>query len=107
MKSPKSLPLESASLPPARRLNPTSFAQQIVALEVGDSTARAQRLPAASTTYPDVVAARAKMRDSIGGQLAKIKAKPECLGRTYTTAVGHFNADDGDTLVVLTVTRLT
>jgi hypothetical protein len=105
-KSATELPLESAALPAARRTNPIAFTQQVIALDIGETACRANRLPAATTVHADIIAAKGKLRDTIGGQIAKVKAKPECTGRTFTTSIGHFSADDGDTLVVLTVTRL-
>lgn len=102
----KPLTLEAANPPAARATDPDSFAQQITRLEVGETAARANRLDAAVTTFPMILEAKAKMRNVIGGQVSKVKAKPECAGRTYTTAIGHFNADNGDALVTVTVTRL-
>lgn len=97
--------LESAALPGARAVVPDSFAQQIARLDVGETASRAQRMPAESTTYPVILEAKAKMRNVIGSQVKNVKGKPECEGRLFTTAIGHFNATDGDTLVVVTVTR--
>lgn len=98
---------EAVALPTGRMLDPDSFAQQITRLGVGETASRAIRLDADTTTYPTIRASKAKMRNVISGQVSKVKAKPECAGYTFTTSIGHFNAEDGDTLVVMAVTRLT
>lgn len=98
---------QAAALPAPRAPDPDSFAQQITRLDVGETASRCVRLPADSTTFPLILETKAKMRNVIGGQVSKVKAKPDCAGHTYTTAIGHFHADNnGDTLVVVTVTRL-
>jgi hypothetical protein len=101
---PEHVPLPDP-IPSGRPVVPDSFAQQIARLEVGDTASRAQRMPAATTTYPVILEAKAKMRNVIGSQVKNVKDKPECEGRLFTTAIGNFNSPDGDTLVVVTVTR--
>lgn len=98
---------EAAALPTGRVPDPDSFAQQIARLDVNDTASRAVRLPAETTTVPVIREAKAKMRNVISGQVHKVKAKAECHGFTYTTSIGHYTADDGDTIVVMTVTRRT
>lgn len=97
---------EAAAMPPERAPDPDSFAQQIRRLAVDETASRSIRMPAATTTFPLILEAKARMRNVIGGQVSKVKAKEECAGRTYTTAIGHFHAENGDSLVVVTVTRL-
>lgn len=98
---------EAAAMPVGRAPDPDSFAQQIARLDIDETASRAVRLPAISTTVPTIREAKAKMRNVISGQVHKVKAKAECKGFTFTTSIGQFTADDGDTLVVMTVTRLT
>lgn len=98
---------EAAAMPPGRAPDPDSFAQQITRLDLGETASRCVRMPAETTTYPLILEAKAKMRNVIGGQVSKVKAKEECAGRTYTTSIGHFHAENGDSMVVVTVTRLT
>jgi len=102
----KPITLEAAALPVGRAPDPDSFAQQITRLEVGETASRSQRLDAMTTTFPMILEVKAKMRNVIGGQVSKVKAKKECAGRQYTTAIGHFHAENSDTLVVVTVTRI-
>lgn len=98
---------EAAAMPPERAPDPDSFARQIARLAVDETASRSIRMPAATTTFPVILEAKSRMRNVIGSQVSKVKAKDDCAGRTYTTAIGHFHAENGDSLVVVTVTRLT
>jgi hypothetical protein len=98
--------LEEASLPEDRTTDPTAFMQQLARLDVGQTASKAIRLPADSTTHPMILEAKAKSRNVLKGQVGKVKAKADCADRTFTMSIGHFNADNGDTLVCATVTRL-
>lgn len=97
---------EAASLPDDRAVDPTSFMQQLTRLDVGQTAAKAIRLPAVSTTHPQILEAKAKARNVLKGQVGKVKDKTDCSKRTFTMSIGHFNAENGDTLICSTVTRL-
>lgn len=102
---PEAVPLPSP-LVAGRPIDPDSFAQQMARLEVGETAARAIRYPSATTTYPVILEAKAKLRNVLSGQVKNVKSKKECKGFKFTTAIGHFHAPDGDSLVMVTVTRL-
>lgn len=93
--------------PRSARTDPDSMLSRILDLQVGEVFSRAERLPGDKTVWGDILEAKARERATMGSQVGRANKEG---GRrddsAFTLAIGHFRANDGDVMIVSTVTRI-
>lgn len=89
-----------------RQPDPDSILSQIIELAVGATYARAERLDVDSTTWADLVEAKARMRATMSTQVARANKALAGDGGRVSLAIGDFRSQEGDLLVCATVTRI-
>lgn len=98
---------KSVSKPRGIRVpDPDSILSQLLKLDVGATWARAERLPASSTVHQDIIDSKARQRMSMTTQTSRANKAHGEKGARFSLAIGDFRADDGDVMVVATVTRI-
>jgi len=95
--------IEKAVAQPAlQRHHPESITTQLLALEVGQSWAKVERLPA-TTTGPEITEAKARLKNNMGKAVARVReAAPE---RAIVISQGDYRTAEWDTIICYTITR--
>jgi len=98
---------EAAPIPTAQHqwAKSDSIMRQLMDVAVGDTVSKANRYPAALTTFEEVRQIRDRMSNVLSGQISKVRNFLEHSDKKFTTSIGHYTAVNGDVIVCAAVTR--
>lgn len=88
-----------------RKADPNSILSQLLALDLGATYSRADRL-SVDATWEQIQAARKSLENTMTTQRARANKQNEMADTRFTMAIGEFRAGDGSTIVTVAVTRV-